>query len=471
MAETNGLLNRRAVNAAPRVRIPPSPPFLQTYEFADVHRTLIFLAYLLLLKAGAFAPVRRRPRKSMVLSMVSARSSMVSEARVLNDAKIKAAKPREAAYRLGDSGQLYLQVTPSGGKHWRMNYTFGRNSADKPVQKTLSFGSYPAVSLLGARAKRDEAKRLLSQGRDPAEERRATERAESVQKQNSFRAAMEGWFELHSGWSLEKLRELAALNEGKWSHVNADRWTTDHLARWSAVHSGDVLVSLERDVLPFIGDEPIAELKAPAILALLRVVEKRGAIETAHRLRQRISGVFVYGIAAGLCNSDPAATLAKALKPVPESKHQPSIVDEESDQDGRIRAVRQMLLDCEAQRCRGQTKLALRLLALTAVRPGDLTGACWAEFVDLDGNSPTWVIPASRRKGIKVKKGSPDFNHHVPLSWQAVDVLTQLKRLTGKFQLCFPGERQVNLSNGVQTGPPIGVEEGPPCGYDRGLSR
>lgn len=363
---------------------------------------------------------------------------------MLNDAKIKAAKPREAAYRLGDSGQLYLQVTPSGGKHWRMNYTFGRNSADKPVQKTLSFGSYPAVSLLGARAKRDEAKRLLSQGRDPAEERRAAERAESVQKQNSFRAAMEGWFELHSGWSLEKLRESAALNEGKWSHVNADRWTTDHLARWSAVHSGDVLVSLERDVLPFIGDEPIAELKAPAILALLRVVEKRGAIETAHRLRQRISGVFVYGIAAGLCNSDPVATLSKALKPVPESKHQPSIVDEESDQDGRIRAVRQMLLDCEAQRCRGQTKLALRLLALTAVRPGDLTGACWTEFVDLDGNSPTWVIPAFRRKGIKAKKGSPDFNHHVPLSWQAVDVLTQLRRLTGKFQLCFPGERQVN---------------------------
>ncbi|WP_237245761.1 tyrosine-type recombinase/integrase [Sphingopyxis witflariensis] len=365
---------------------------------------------------------------------------------MLNDGKIKAAKPRKAAYRLGDSGQLYLQVTPSGGKHWRMNYTFGRNLAGKPIQKTLSFGSYPAVTLLNARAKRDEAKRVLSQGRDPAEERRAAELAQASERQNSFRAATEAWFELHSGWSLEKLRESAMLNAGKWSYAQADRWTTDPHARWSAVHSSDVLVSLERDVLPLIGGEPIAELKAPAVLALLRAVEKRGAIETAHRLRQRISAVFVYGIAAGLCDGDPVATLSKALKPVPESKHQPSIVDEERDREGRISAVRQMLLDCEAQRCRGQTKLALRLLALTAVRPGDLTGARWTEFVDLGGKAPTWVVPASRMKGIKAKKGSSDFDHHVPLSRQAIDVLDQLRRLTGKFQFCFPGERQVSRS-------------------------
>lgn len=112
---------------------------------------------------------------------------MVSGTAVLNDGKIKAAKARESAYRLGDSGQLYLQVTPSGGKHWRMNYIFGRNSAGRPIQKTLSFGSYPSVNLSEARAKRDEAKRVLSQGRDPAEERRAAERAEALERQNSFR--------------------------------------------------------------------------------------------------------------------------------------------------------------------------------------------------------------------------------------------------------------------------------------------
>jgi len=371
---------------------------------------------------------------------------MVSGAAVLNDGKIKAAKPRETAYRLGDSGQLYLQVTPSGGKHWRMNYTFGRNSAGKPVQKTLSFGSYPAVSLLDARAKRDDAKRVLSQGRDPAEERRAAERSEAIEKQNSFRAAAEGWFELHSGWSLQKLRESAAKNEGRWSHRHADIWTADPLAPWSAVHSSDVWVSLERDVLTEIGGEPIAELKAPAILALLRKVENRGAIETAHRLRQRISAVFVYGVATGLCDSDPVATLSKALKPVPKSKHQPSIIDEQRDQAGRITAVRQMLLDCEAQRCRAQTKLALRLLALTAVRPGDIIGARWAEFFDLGGGEPTWIIPAERMKGIKARKDNSEFDHYVPLSVQAVDVLNQLRRLTGKFLFCFPGERQANRS-------------------------
>src|SRR3546814_1160134 len=103
-------------------------------------------------------------------------------------------------------------------------------------------------------------------------------------------------------------------NEGKWSHLHADIWTVDPLARWSAVHSRDVWVSLERDVLPVIGDEPIAKLKAPAILALLRNVENRGAIETAHRLRQRISAVFVYGIAAGLRSEEHTSELQSLMR-------------------------------------------------------------------------------------------------------------------------------------------------------------
>lgn len=363
---------------------------------------------------------------------------------MLNDGKIKAAKPRDKSYRLGDSGQLYLQVTPSGGKHWRMNYTFGRNASGKPVQKTLSFGSYPMVTLLEARAKRDEAKRLLSQGRDPALERREAEQAQALVRQNTFRAAAEAWFELNSGWSLEKLRALAAQNSGKWSHTQADNWTVDPLGRWSPVHSADVLVSLERDVLPAIGGEPIATLQAPAVLELLKTVQERGAIETAHRLRQRISAIFVYGIAAGLCASDPVATLAKALKPVPGAKPQPSIIDGLHDQESRISAIRRMLLDCEAERCRSQTKLALRLLALTAVRPGELAGAQWGEFIDLDGEEPMWTIPAARRKGQKARKRDQAFNHHVPLSRQAVEVLRALRRLTGRYPLCFPSERHVH---------------------------
>src|SRR3546814_5950599 len=165
------------------------PPPLQTFQFAPVHTSLIFCGYFGQSVLGLFEPVRGRPCKSMVQAMVSVRTSMVSETAVLNDGKIKAAKASESAYRLGDSRQLYLLITPYGGKHWRMNYTFGRNSAGQLVQKTLSFGSYPAVSLLDARAKRDEAKRVLSQGRDPTEERRAVERAEALERQNSFRAA------------------------------------------------------------------------------------------------------------------------------------------------------------------------------------------------------------------------------------------------------------------------------------------
>jgi integrase len=369
---------------------------------------------------------------------------MVLEAELLRDAAIKAAKPRESAYRLGDSGQLYLQVTPSGGKHWRMNYTFGRNAAGKPVQKTLSFGSYPVVTLLEARAKRDDAKRLLAQGKDPALERRAAEHAHALARENTFRAAAEAWFELQSGWSLEKLRHFAERNGGKWRHTQADEWTADPHGRWSAVHAADVLISLERDILPQVGDEPIAELRAPSILRLLKAVEKRGAIETAHRLRQRTSAVFVYGIAAGLCDADPVASLAKALRPIPQTKHQPSIIDGLHDQQSRIAAIRQVLIDCEAERCRAQTKLALRLLALTAVRPGDLTGARWSEFSELDGNAPLWTIPATRRKGTKAKKGDSNFDHFVPLSTQAADLLHTLHRLTGRYDLCFPGERHVH---------------------------
>lgn len=363
---------------------------------------------------------------------------------MLNDARIKAAKPREKAYRLGDSGQLYLQVTPAGGRHWRMNYTFGRNDKGKPVQKTLSFGSYPAVTLSDARARRDEAKKLLAQGKDPAVERRSGEIAREVALRNTFRAAAEAWFELNSGWSLDKLKTWAAANGGRWSHTEAANWTTDFNARWSTVHASDVIVSLQRDVLPALGDLAIDLINAPDVLATLRAVENRGAVETAHRLRQRVSAVFVYGIATGRCDTDPAASLGKALREIPIVRHQPSIIDGLGNQESRLTAIRQLLIDCEAERCRAQNKLALRLLAMTAVRPGELAGARWKEFSHLEGTYPLWTIPAARRKGTLKKKSDVRNDHLVPLSRQAVEVLRVLRRLTGNYQLCFPSERHAH---------------------------
>ena len=359
---------------------------------------------------------------------------------MLSDAKIRAAKAREKPWRLGDSGQLYLQISPAGGKHWRMNYSFGRNAQGKPTQKTLSFGSWPAVSLADARALRDEAKRLLAAGRDPGVERRSAERAEALRQQSRFRSVAEAWFELNSGWSLERLRAWADAHDGHWSHGQATHWTTDALARWSSVHAGDVLQSLERDVFPELGERPVDEIRAPDVLALLQAVERRGALETAHRLRQRISAVFLYAIAAGLCDADPAAGVGRILKPVPVAKRQPSIVDGAQDQDERLRRVRQMLIDCDAERCRAQTKIALKLLALTAVRPGELAGARWEEFVDLEGEQPCWIIPAERMKGTKARKTA----HIVPLAPQAVELLATLRRLTGRVALCFPGERHAH---------------------------
>jgi len=334
---------------------------------------------------------------------------------VLTDAKIKAAKPREKEYRLSDAGQLYLQVSPAGGRHWRMNYTYGRSKAnpDKPAQKTLAFGSYPSVTLLDARRRRDEAKDLLRQGKDPAVEKRIEAKTRIDATGNTFEAIARRWYALKQ-------------------------------PGWNVVHANDVITSLERDVFPHIGDLPITVIKAPKLLDVLQVVERRGAIETAHRLRQRISAVFVYGIAAGVCEADPAASLNKALKEVPRAKKQPSVIDGKRDQESRIIAVRQLLIDCEAERTRATTKLAMRLIALTAVRPGELHGARWDEFQDLDGKEPLWVIPAERMKGDKDRKAEEQGEHRVPLSTQAVEVIEVLRQLTGRLALVFPGERHLH---------------------------
>lgn len=327
---------------------------------------------------------------------------------MLNDAKIRAAKPRDKDYRLGDSGQLYLQVSKAGGKHWRMNYTFGRGATGKPAQKTLALGSYPAVSLVEARDKRDNAKKLLREGKDPAVERKIAVQAAVAEQSNTFETVARAWHEKRK-------------------------------SRWSRIHAWDVLNSLEKNVFPRIGALPISIIKAPKLLEVLSAVERGGAIETAHRIRARISSVFVYGIAAGLCEADPAASLGKALQPKPRAKKQPAITS--------FAGVQQMLLDAEAERCRAATKLALRFLALTAVRPGELRFARWAEISGIDWKhdrpapAALWTIPSARMKGDDDRKAEEGGDHLVPLAPASVAVLRVLHRLSGDLDLIFPGER------------------------------
>jgi len=359
----------------------------------------------------------------------------------LNDAKVKAAKPKAAAYKLSDSGQLFLHVTPAGGKHWRMNYTFGRSASGKPAQKTLTIGPYPVVSLGEAREARDAAKALLLAGRDPAVVKQLTKVDRTAAAANTFQTIAERWFQLKSGWSLAKLDAWRA-EHGSARVRDAANWTDPRVRGWSAVHADDVLKSLRRDAFPALGALPMTDIDTPKVLELLHAVEKRGAIETSHRLRQRISDVFTYAIAGRICSVDPAPIgLTKILQSKPRARKQPSIIDGTDDNAVRMERVRKLLADCEDERTRAATKFALRLLALTAVRPGEVAGAHWDEFEGLDGTAPLWRIPAARMKGDKDRKEEVGGDHLVPLSRQAVEVLEALAQLTGRFALLFPGER------------------------------
>jgi integrase len=323
---------------------------------------------------------------------------------MLSDTKVRGAKGTGKAYKLSDGEQLYLHVSAVGGRVWRMNYQFGRNAQGKPAQKTLTIGPYPAISLKDARDARDLAKSMLAKGIEPRPGD-LFERGAGHDTRPTFKGVAMAWHKLQ-------------------------------MQRWSKVHAKDVLDCLEKLVFPVIGDLAIEDIQSPEVLRLLQKIVEGGAIETAHRTRQRISAIFVYGIATDQTVRDPAASLAIALPRKPKAKPQPAITD--------LPALRQMLVDCEAERCRAHTKLALRLLALTAVRPNEIHGARWDEFEDLDGEEPLWRIPAHRMKGDVDRKAEEDGDHLVPLAPQAVDVLKAMMPLTGDLELVFPSDRHVH---------------------------
>lgn len=315
---------------------------------------------------------------------------------MLNDAKLRGAKPREKAYKLTDSYRLYLLVKPNGGKLWRWNYSYSGK------QKSMNFGVYPMVSLLEARAKRDEARATLNEGKDPAVVKKLKIEANREAAQNTFERVAREWHETFK-------------------------------SQWAAIHADDVLRSLDRDVFPAIGALPISELSPPLVLDVLRSIERRGSIETAKRIRQRISAVFVYGIANGIAKSDPAEKLGGVLKPLRKGR-QPAITD--------LKRLQQMIRDAEEDYARPVTRLALRFLALTAVRPGELRGARWDEFEELDGPLPLWRIPAARMKGDLERKEELEGDHMVPLARQSIAALRALWPLTGSCELLFPSNRQ-----------------------------
>lgn len=317
---------------------------------------------------------------------------------MLNDARLRAARPRDKAYKLTDSYRLYLLVTPGGGKLWRWNYTFDGK------QKSMALGIYPMVTLVEAREKRDEARAQVAEGRDP-----------NVVKRLKVEA------------NLEIARTTFELVAREW-HENAK-------GQWAAIHAADVLRTLERDVFPAIGGLPISQITPPIVLEVLKDIEDRGAIETAKRVRQRISAVFIHAISKGAADKDPAEKLGAVLKPLRKGR-QPAITD--------LEPLRKMINDAEEDLARPVTRLALRLLALTAVRPNEIRGATWDEFEDLNGKAPLWRIPAARMKGKLERKDEIGGDHLVPLAPQSVAILRALWPLTGSGALLFPSNRHVH---------------------------
>lgn len=321
------------------------------------------------------------------------------------DRTIKAIQPGDTRARLSDGEGLYLLLFVKGGAHgWRFDYSI------KGKRKTLSLGTYPDTTLAAARVRADEFRKLVADGTDPSSVRKATK----AEQQASNDAAARDDQGLPPAGSFEAV---------------AREWIeTVHQHKVSPGHAARTLIRLEQDVFPWIGRAPITELEAPALLEVLRRVEARGAIETAHRAKDACGQVFRYGIVSGQCQRNPAADLREALKPV-KTRNMAAVTDP--------KAVGNILRLIEGYTGFPTTRAALQLAPLLFQRPGNLRMMEWAE---LDLDAAVWTIPA-----VKMKRSVADKNnghpHMVPLALQAVAILRDIQPLTGAGRYVFPSVR------------------------------
>jgi integrase len=301
----------------------------------------------------------------------------------MSDTKARNAKPKNKQFKLFDTDGLFLLVSPAGGKWWRFKYRFGGK------EKLLSLGTYPEVGLSQARERRDAARKQVADDIDPSQARKAL-KAAKVQDENTF-------------------------------EVVAREWHSKFTPTWTSGHAAMILRRLELNVFPWIGARPIIDIKAPELLMVLRRIESRGVLETAHRVKIICGQVFRYAVATGRAERDPAADLRGALPPV-KSKHFSAMTDPEKVA-GLLRAI-------DGYQGSFVTKCALCLAPLLFVRPGELRHAEWTE-IDLE--AAEWNIPAE-----KMKTRQP---HLVPLARQSVEILRELYPLTGAGRYVFPSPR------------------------------
>ena len=302
---------------------------------------------------------------------------------------VEAAKPKpktsQKDYKIYDEKGLYLLVKVNGSKYWRFRYRFDGK------EKLLAIGVYPKVSLSHARRKQDKALKLLAIDIDPSTDKQQQKYADKLRKANSFEAVARDWY-------------------------------GEEKKRWTANHATRVLHSLEKEIFPHIGDMPITKIRTPDIKKVINRIQKRDAFDIAKRSLQRCSSVFSFAVQSGIAEMNPARDLIGTIK-APKVKHQPSLKGEELPEClKRIDSYDGML----------QTKIALRLLIHTFVRPGELRKARWDEF---DLGVKEWKIPGERMK--------MNIGHIVPLSKQVIKMLEDLEPLTGQYELLFPGERKV----------------------------
>lgn len=299
----------------------------------------------------------------------------------LTDAKIKTEKAGDKAIKLFDGGGLFLLVSPAGGKLWRFKYRFGG------MHKLLSLGKYPQISLEEARERREQAKKLLANGTDPGAVKQA-QKTQTVQEKETF-------------------------------EVVAREWFYKFKSTWAESHSSRVISRLEQNVFPYIGHLPIAKIEAPEILAVLRRLESRNVLHSAHIIRGIVGQVFRYAVACGYTKRDPTSDLRGAMPPA-KTINRAAITDPGRAGD-LLRAI-------DSYRGSFVVQCALKIAPLVFVRPGELRKAEWAE-IDLE--HALWNIPAEK---MKMKQA-----HIVPLSTQALTILKEIHPLTGSGKHVFPG--------------------------------
>jgi len=304
---------------------------------------------------------------------------------MLTDTRVKTAKPQDKIFKLTDERGLHLSVYPNGSKLWQMRYRF------EGKQKTASIGKYPEVSLAEAREKRDQMRKQVANGIDPVEAKRVTKQVKKFAQENSFEGVARAW---HASWATAR----------------------------SQRHAEYVLRRLEADVFPVIGKRPVSEIKALELVAMMKAIEKRGALDIAKRAYQTTGQVFRYAIAHGLAERNPASDVKPSDVLASRRKKNFARID--------VKELPDFLRKIEAYQGTPVTRMAMKLMNLTFVRTKELIGAKWEEF-DLD--MAEWRIPSER-----MKLGLP---HIVPLSKQAIQILQVLHGITGQSKFLFPGVR------------------------------